>query len=150
MAVAHGQFDKFDLHGSETFPVYLERLEFYFTAKGIVEDGKKKATLLSEIGSDTYQLVRNLCTPDLPNAKSYAQITKLLSDHLAPTPNTIMERFVFNSRIRKEGESVTDFIASLRSLSRNCKSEDIQKKLLSAGSVNELTLDKAKKIALGM
>ena len=75
MASSHGQFEKFDLHGSETFPVYLERLEFYCMARGITEDDKKKATLLSEVGADTYQLVRNLCTPDLPSAKAYAMQT---------------------------------------------------------------------------
>ena len=37
-----GHVDKFDIHGKESFPNYLERLEFYFLANDITDDGKKK------------------------------------------------------------------------------------------------------------
>ena len=48
-----GQIDKFDTNGKETFPNYLERLEFYFIANDITDDGKKKAMFLTSVGSDT-------------------------------------------------------------------------------------------------
>ena len=38
-----GHVDKFDIHVKESFPNYLERLEFYFLATDISDDGKKKA-----------------------------------------------------------------------------------------------------------
>ena len=46
-----GHVDKFDIHGKESFPNYLERLEFCFLANDISDDGKKKAIFLSSVGA---------------------------------------------------------------------------------------------------
>ena len=67
----------------------------FFLANGITDAAKKKATFLTSIGVDAYRLVRSLCTPDMPSDKSLADIVKLLKDHLAPEPNSILERFKF-------------------------------------------------------
>ena len=116
-----GVLDKFDINGEESFDVYYERVDLFFLANDITDAAKKKATFLTSIGVDAYRLVRSLCTPDMPSDKSLVDIVKLLKDHLAPEPNSILERFKFYSRNRKDGESVADYVVDLRRLSRNCK-----------------------------
>ena len=89
-----------------------------------------------------------------------------MDSHKKPKPNVIAERFKFNNRSRRDGESVADFIASLRALTLYCgygevqsdmirdrlvcgvNEEQIQRGLLSEGS--KLTLESAATCALGM
>ena len=56
---------------------YLERLEQYFVANGVVADSaeshKKRVTLISVVGSKPYDFLADLCSPDAPSAKTYAQ-----------------------------------------------------------------------------
>ena len=69
----------------------------------------------------TYQLVRNLVAPDKPTDKSFQEIVKLVKEHHTPPPSVIVQRFKFNSRSQREGESVGEFVAELRRLSEHCK-----------------------------
>ena len=96
-----GQIDKFDTNGKESFPNYLERLEFYFIANDITDDGKKKAMFLTSVGPDTYNLIRDLCTPGKPSDKSFADICKLVHDHLNPEPNILKGTFSTREYVRK-------------------------------------------------
>ena len=144
--------------------MYIMRGWIFFLANDITDAAKKKATFLTSIGVDAYRLVRSLCTPDMPSDKSLTDIVKLLKDHLAPEPNSILERFKFYSRNRKDGESVADYVVDLRRLSRNCKfgtslkemlrdrivcginDTGMQRKMLSR---KDLTFDQAFEIATG-
>ena len=157
-----GALDKFEIGGNEPFEVYQERVDLFCEANGITDAPKKKAVFLSSIGVDAYKLVRNLCTTNTPSEKTLPQIITLLKSHLAPEPNEILERFKFNSRNRKEGETVADYVAELRNLSRNYKydaklnemlrdrivcginNSNMQKKMLSE---KDLTFEKALVIA---
>ncbi len=88
---------------------------------------------------------------------------EVLTTHYSPKPTEVMQRFRFNSRARKEGESVADYIAELRKLAEFCnygaaldkmlrdrlvwgvRDTHIQKKVLSE---QNLTLAKAVQVAL--
>ena len=74
MATAtHGNIGEFNTK-CEDWVSYTERLEQYFTANDIKPDqtGKRQAILLSVCGAATYQLIRNLVTPEKPTNKSFA------------------------------------------------------------------------------
>ena len=155
----------FVLNGAENFEDWLERLEMSFLANGVADQDKKKASLISLGGPELYKLAKSLTSPHKPSEKTFDELKNTLQEHLNPKGNIIMERFKFNSRVREQGESVSDFIAELRRLSRTCEygtsvndmirdrlvvgiaEISIQRKLLSE---EELTLDKASKIAIGM
>ena len=163
-AALYGHVDKFDVHGKESFPNYLERLEFYFMANDIEQDNKKKSIFLIPVGPETFKLIKDLCTPEKPGDKTFHGICELIKEHLNPEPNVIVERLRFYTRTRRENESVAEYVAELRHLSTHCNlsavlndnlrdrivcgvnNHDIQKKLLSVG--NALTLDKALKLAI--
>ncbi|KAK3092066.1 hypothetical protein FSP39_024867 [Pinctada imbricata] len=114
----YGKLDTYD--ESEDWNQYIERLDSYFDANEIDDAEKKRNILLSVCGKATYKLIRDLLSPVKPNTKSFADIVKLVKDHKHPAPSEIISRFKFNSRIRKEGESVRGFVAELRSLSEHC------------------------------
>ena len=44
-----------------------------------------------------------------------------LQQHLSPKPSVIVERFIFHSNSRSEGETVAEFVAGLRRLSEHCQ-----------------------------
>ena len=44
-----------------------------------------------------------------------------MKEHYFPKPSVTMERFAFNSKSRKQGESLANFVANLRRLSEYCE-----------------------------
>ena len=62
---AHGRFGEFNPQ-REDWTSYTERLQECFIANGLEDAAKKKAVLLSIVGAETYQLMRNLTAPAKP------------------------------------------------------------------------------------
>ena len=73
--------------------------------------------------SQAYKLLRTLISPSMPNDKSFAQLVEVLKNHYNPKPSEIIQRFHFNSRLRKPGESVSTYLAELRALAQYCNYE---------------------------
>ena len=91
-----GQVEPFQL-GTEDWEQYTERLEQFFLANGIDDDGKKLAVFLTVVGAKTYALLSNLVAPTKPAAKSYPELKEVLRAHLKPKPLIIAERFRWDS-----------------------------------------------------
>ena len=72
-----------------------------------------------------YKLLHSLLSLEQPKDKSFTQIVEVLQKHHMPTPSEIVQRFKFHSRSRKEGESITFYVAELRSLAEHCNFGDI-------------------------
>ena len=53
--------------------LYAERLEHFFTANGITDEGKQRAVLLSMIGATTYRILRNVVSLSKPRQKKHMQ-----------------------------------------------------------------------------
>ena len=96
MAALGNSWHKFN-PDEDDWKSYVERLDQYFAANDITEAEKKRATLLSSVGADTYKLIRNLTTPNGPTSHTYKDITELVQEHYNSKPSTIVERFKFNS-----------------------------------------------------
>lgn len=148
----------------EDFASYLERFELWLIANEIKND-KKVSVFLACIGPEAYGLLKNLVVPARPATMSYKQLTEALLAHYQPKPLVIAERFRFQKRNQKEGESVNDYVVAIRHLSKHCEygdhldealrdrlvsglaSESIQRKLLTE---RDLTFARACEIALSM
>jgi transposase InsO family protein len=155
---------------------YSERLEQYFEANDLgeiepletnraavtVRQGRRRAILLSVIGGSTYTVLRNLCLPAKPAEKSYKELLQLLKAHYSPKPSETVQRFKFNTRLRKPDESIAGYVSVLRQMAENCnygnKLEEMLRDRLVCGvnddrtqrlllAEDQLTLDKAFKIA---
>lgn len=64
--------------GQDDWETYIERLELYFVANDIAVE-KQTAVLLTKISTDTYTLVRDLCTPTKPKYKTFQQLVNIVS-----------------------------------------------------------------------
>ncbi|CAN8031231.1 unnamed protein product, partial [Ixodes persulcatus] len=107
-----------------TWPLYLDRLEFYFIANDfqpiIHHTDKKRVVLCTLCGATTYAIIRSLCSPALPSETSYKNIVSKLTAHFNPRPSVIVQRAQFGKRDQRPGESIADYIAELRRLSKHC------------------------------
>ena len=88
-------------------------MEEYFTANDVDDADKQRALLLSNVGPETYQLIRSLVAPDKPKDKTFVALVKLVAD------SVIVQRFHFNTRSQKDGETVAGFLAELRRLTEH-------------------------------
>ena len=146
----------------ESFTEWVERLEQWFIVNLIANIDRKKALFLSLARG--YKLICSLSQND-PTSKTYEELTRIMREHLQPTPNEIAQRYVFYKRDRLVGESIKDYVAELRKLSEHCNFADrleesirdklvcglndqkIQQKLL---AVRNLTLQSAMDTAVAM
>ncbi|KAL5477909.1 hypothetical protein EMCRGX_G024764 [Ephydatia muelleri] len=106
--------------GQEDWTCYCERLEQFYQANEIGDEGIRRAVLLSVCGGSVYQSIRNLVAPGKPSNKSFSELVKLFRTHFCPSPSVTVQRYNFNSRSQRDGESVSHFVAELRKLSEHC------------------------------
>ena len=71
---------------------------------------------LTTCGAATYTLFRNLAAPKKPSEVPIADLMTLATAHYHPKPSLSVQRFRFNSQTRQAGESVTAYLAELKSL----------------------------------
>ncbi|CAG9818878.1 unnamed protein product [Phaedon cochleariae] len=96
----------------------------FFSINGIRDvagNARRVSALLSLIGSDTYRILRDLCTPDLPKDKKYEDICKLLKTHFCPMTSVYKERIKFFEASQEENENVNAWFARIHNLSNNCE-----------------------------
>ncbi len=115
----HGRLSDFD-SALEDWESYVECLDMYFTANDVEASEKRRAILLSAYGAPTYRLIKNLLAPKKPTEVEYKEIVKQMATHYHPTPVVMVQRFRFNSRCHKPGESVAIFVSELKKLSEHC------------------------------
>ena len=66
-------------------------------------------------------MLRNLQVPTLPKDKTLDEIVDVLTKHYEPKTLVIAEGFQFHRRNQAVGESVAEYIAELRRLTRHCE-----------------------------
>ncbi len=106
---------------SQLWDEYIEMLVYFFQANEIEGADKKKAVVLSGVGVSTYSLLRSLLCPEKPGDKTYNELVSVLKSHYNPKPSEIVQRFKLNSRTRKDGETVADYVAELKKLAQHCE-----------------------------
>ncbi|XP_061724650.1 uncharacterized protein LOC133530645 [Cydia pomonella] len=119
MTTAVGKIGPFDLD-KDSWDYYIDRLEQSFIANA-VEDNVKVATLITVIGGDAYALMANLCMPVKPSTKTFKELVTIMKEHLQPKPSLLAERFKFRRRIQSSDESVGEYAAALKKLTKDCK-----------------------------
>lgn len=75
------------------------------------------------LGPDTFQLLSDLVSPDPVAFKISlaSDLLALLNVHFFPKKLVIAERFRFNSRSQREGESIAVYVTDLRNLAKDCR-----------------------------
>ncbi|KAG6439336.1 hypothetical protein O3G_MSEX000687 [Manduca sexta] len=73
------------------------------------------------MGGASYELLVTLCTPDKPATKSFKEQVSIMKDHLRPKPSILAERYVYRQRKQKQEETVAEYVAELKKLSKGCE-----------------------------
>ncbi len=94
-------------------------MEQFFAANDI-PDGKKAFVFLATIGPATFHILSNLVAPNKPGTESYAHLIETMSEFHNPKPLVSIQRYRFYSRFQYSEESISAFVAELRSLARDC------------------------------
>ena len=104
---------------SETFTAWKARLCQYFLANDIKEE-RHVAALIATIGSQGYKTLQDIFAPGEPCTKTFQELCDALEQHHSPKPLQLAERFRLHKCTQGDTETVTEYIATLRSLSLNC------------------------------
>ncbi|CAK1588895.1 unnamed protein product [Parnassius mnemosyne] len=114
-----GKISEFDVK-TGNWTAYVERLEMYFVANS-VKDEIKLPTLIAAMGESAYELLSTLASPKKPAELTYLDAVVLLRNHLQPKPSPMAERYRFRQRRQTDTESISDYVAALKKLSRHCE-----------------------------
>ncbi|XP_037294989.1 uncharacterized protein LOC119189450 isoform X2 [Manduca sexta] len=117
--MAIGKIGEFKV-STDDWGLYVERVEQYFLANNIKNE-LQVSTLITVMGAECYELLVNLCTPEKPSKKTFEEISSILKKHLQPKPSILAERFKFRQRLQKEGESIAEYVAILKKMSKSCE-----------------------------
>ena len=143
----------------------MDQLNYYFIANDITTDKKKVAVLLSACGPATFKTICSLVDAERLKDIKYDDLVQTLSEHYDPVPSSIVQRYKFYNRNRKEGESIAKFVAALREIAKYCDYKETQNMMLRDRLVcgvnhrgiqtrllaeKELTFEKALEIALSV
>ncbi|UYV63174.1 K02A2.6-like, partial [Cordylochernes scorpioides] len=149
---------------TETFETFYERLEQFLILEE-AGDEKKKAYLLTLMGSKTYGVLKNLCSPILPKDKTFDNLIDILKRHFSPKRSIVVERFIFFKRMQLKEENISDYLVEIKRLASSCNfgnfledslrdkmvcglyNAKIQNRILSEG---DISLAKVIEIALSM
>jgi len=99
--------------------IFLERLQSYFLVQKVKPEAQVHVLLLG-LSERQYSLVRDHATPQLPADMKYSEVVEILKQHFKSTYNRMTERAKFREVKRMADESVSDFVARLKSASRYC------------------------------
>lgn len=105
----------------ETFEVWQERLQMYFEEIKCKNEAVQRSILLRSIGSEPYNLLHSICSPESPTSKLYAELCQLLNTHYTPPVIVFYERKNFQKARRTENESIVQWFAKVKRLALKCK-----------------------------
>ena len=115
----------------ERFSAYVRRLEQFFVVNDLLlpddkkaaaaVDAKRRAVLLTALGSETFALLEDLIAPAGAAEVTYAKIVEVLVNHFEPGESVILSRHRFHTCCREENETVSAFLSRLRHLARPCQ-----------------------------
>ena len=111
------QFDE----RTDDWILYIQRFEHFLSANNVKEDAQKQHLLLAMIGGRTFKLLASLVAPRKPGEVDYAEILRVLEEHLKPKPIKIAESFRFYKRNQLPAETVAAYLAELRRLASTCE-----------------------------
>ncbi|XP_060810148.1 uncharacterized protein K02A2.6-like [Amyelois transitella] len=114
-----GKVREFDVKNGN-WCAYVDRLEMYFVANKITDE-LKLPTFIALIGEQAYELLSTLASPKKPSTLTYKEAVETLRAHLQPKPSILAERFRFRQRQQLTTETVAEYVAELKKMSRYCE-----------------------------
>ena len=107
----------------EDFESYIARMKHYFVAND-VPTVKQLSVLLTLIGPKGFALANNLLSPKSLDECKFDDVVTALTTHYKPKKILIFERYKFQTRNQKAGESIADYVAGIKTLAHTCDYKD--------------------------
>ena len=108
------------------FEAYAEQLKSFFVANGVTNSKQKKAILLTNLPTETYQLAKDVMAPILlrEDSLTYDTIVERLQKQLKPQKSALVARYEFDNRVCSAGATVSQYVSVLKHLAMDCKFND--------------------------
>ena len=89
----------------------------------MTDSTQKKAVLLTNLPTGTYQLAKDLVAPISlrEDSLTYDTIVEHLQKQLKPQKSAVVARYEFDNQSRNSGEKVSQYVAVLKHLATDCK-----------------------------
>ena len=95
-------------------------------AYGVTDEALKRRIFLLYLSGQPRKVLYNLCQPHEPTDLTCSQLIEKLDAYFKVRENTMAQRGLFDKRVQVEGETLDDFIRSLRDLAVKCKFDGTQ------------------------
>ncbi|XP_045489452.1 uncharacterized protein LOC110999258 [Pieris rapae] len=114
-----GKLTEFNVR-TGNWTLYIERAEMFFKVNEVKKD-LWLPTLIAAMGDESYELLSNLTSPDLPSSKTYTEVVSVIKNHLQPKPSFISQRYHFRQRRQNAGESISQYLSELKKMAKYCE-----------------------------
>ncbi|KAL4153904.1 hypothetical protein QTP88_001737 [Uroleucon formosanum] len=98
----------------------IDRLRAQLSVLKVKNDQHQKH-LIAFIGSEAYSQLKNACLPSYPSEKTFEEPVTYLDAIYSPRRLVVSDRFKFNECCQSPGESVQEFITTLKKLASHCE-----------------------------
>lgn len=103
----------------EKWSTYIQQMEQHFVANGVTKGEVKRASFLSWVGTETFELLQKICVGNV-SEKPFYDIISLLNNHYVEKLHVLAARFKFYSIRMKPHQTYADWVAELRGAAREC------------------------------
>ncbi|KAL7724906.1 hypothetical protein ACLKA6_020042 [Drosophila palustris] len=106
---------------SQNWETYLQQLSQHFVAYAVLAADKQKAYFLSWVGTNVFELVKNLFGSENLDQQTYAQITEKLTEHYKEKGHIVAARYEFFKRQMRDSQTHKEWVADLRGIAPECQ-----------------------------
>ncbi|KAG8139432.1 hypothetical protein E2320_002195 [Naja naja] len=117
---------------TEKWYSYVNQFESFLDAADLADilNHRKKAYFLSFCGTAVFDTATALLVPQSVKEVSWEALQEILSNHYAPKPFQIMRRLAFRWQAQAEGETISMYMAALRTAALQCSFKELDDMLL--------------------
>jgi len=124
--------------------LYEERFRAYLAVNRITDQIDQVNLLITTIGDDTYETLRDLIAPQRPFDATFDQLIDKLRSHFRPKTIKEFERSKLFTTNQNEQQSINEYLEELRKIANNCEYEtekDMRSSAILTAFINGLTND---------
>lgn len=98
---------------------YISQLTAWFDISDVKPDDRAKY-LIAVVGTETLDLIIDLCYPSVPDEVSYDDIVSKVREHLSPKRSELAERMCFRACKQTAEQSISEYVAQLKQFAQKC------------------------------
>ncbi|XP_063634888.1 uncharacterized protein K02A2.6-like [Cydia splendana] len=98
---------------------YISQLTAWFDITNVKPDTRVQY-LIAVVGTETLDLIIDLCYPAEPDTVSFDDIVSKVREHLSPKRSELAERMTFRACKQTADQSINEYLAQLKQLAKKC------------------------------